>query len=89
MNGDATSVLTSRMRSTSLAFASMVVWDGGKMRPSEYRQFRIRSVEGADDFASLAEAALGILLGLAALLEPALTERVLVYLMAAWAILVR
>jgi excinuclease ABC subunit C len=36
--------------------ASMVVWEAGKMRPSEYRQFRIRSVQGADDFASLAEA---------------------------------
>jgi excinuclease ABC subunit C len=36
--------------------ASMVVWDGGKMRPDQYRRFRIRTVEGADDFASLAEA---------------------------------
>jgi excinuclease ABC subunit C len=36
--------------------ASMVVWEGGKVRPSEYRRFRIRSVEGADDFRCLAEA---------------------------------
>jgi excinuclease ABC subunit C len=35
--------------------ASMVVWEGGKMRPQLYRRFRIRSVQGADDFASLAE----------------------------------
>jgi excinuclease ABC subunit C len=35
--------------------ASMVVWEGGKMRPSEYRTFRVKTVEGADDFASIAE----------------------------------
>ena len=35
--------------------ASMVVWEAGKMRPAQYRHFRIRSVQGADDFASLAE----------------------------------
>ncbi|HEU5182604.1 MAG TPA: excinuclease ABC subunit UvrC, partial [Candidatus Polarisedimenticolia bacterium] len=35
--------------------ASMVVWEAGKMRPQLYRRFRIRSVQGADDFASLAE----------------------------------
>lgn len=36
--------------------ASMVVWEGGRPRVSEYRRFRIRSVEGADDFRCLAEA---------------------------------
>jgi excinuclease ABC subunit C len=36
--------------------ASMVVWDGGRPRPSEYRRFRIRSVQGSDDFRCLAEA---------------------------------
>ncbi|PYQ11320.1 MAG: excinuclease ABC subunit C [Acidobacteria bacterium] len=35
--------------------ASMVVWEAGKMRPGQYRHFKIRTVEGADDFASLAE----------------------------------
>ena len=35
--------------------ASMVVWEAGKMRPAQYRHFRVRSVQGADDFASLAE----------------------------------
>jgi excinuclease ABC subunit C len=35
--------------------ASMVVWEAGKMRPAQYRHFRIRTVQGADDFASLAE----------------------------------
>jgi excinuclease ABC subunit C len=36
--------------------ASMVVWESGRMRRPEYRNFRIRTVEGADDFASIAEA---------------------------------
>jgi excinuclease ABC subunit C len=35
--------------------ASMVVWEAGKMRSSEYRSFRIRTVRGSDDFASIAE----------------------------------
>jgi len=35
--------------------ASMVAWEAGKMRPGDYRRFRIRTVEGADDFASLGE----------------------------------
>ncbi len=35
--------------------ASMVVWEGGRMRRSEYRHFRIKTVVGTDDFASLAE----------------------------------
>jgi len=35
--------------------ASMVVWEGGRPRKSEYRRFRIRTVEGVDDFASMAE----------------------------------
>lgn len=36
--------------------ASMVVWEGGKPRKSDYRSYNIREVEGADDFASIAEA---------------------------------
>jgi excinuclease ABC subunit C len=36
--------------------AALVVWEGGKLRKSAYRTFTIRSVEGADDFASIAEA---------------------------------
>jgi excinuclease ABC subunit C len=35
--------------------ASMVVWEDGKMRHSEYRKFIIREVEGVDDFASMRE----------------------------------
>lgn len=36
--------------------ASMVVFEEGAPEKKEYRRFRIRSVEGADDFASMAEA---------------------------------
>lgn len=35
--------------------ASMVVFKGGQPANSEYRRFRIRSVEGQDDFASMRE----------------------------------
>ncbi len=35
--------------------ASMVVWEGGRMRKSEYRKFIIRTVEGNDDFACMRE----------------------------------
>src|SRR3712207_18489 len=35
--------------------ASMVVFQGGRPAKAEYRRFRIRTVEGADDFASMAE----------------------------------
>ena len=35
--------------------ASMVVWEDGKMRNSEYRKFIIRGVTGVDDFASMRE----------------------------------
>jgi excinuclease ABC subunit C len=35
--------------------ASMVVFQGGRPAKGEYRRFRIRTVEGADDFASMAE----------------------------------
>src|SRR5579884_3454673 len=35
--------------------ASMVVWEDGRMKKSDYRKFIIRSVEGNDDFASIAE----------------------------------
>jgi excinuclease ABC subunit C len=37
------------------AVASMVVFVDGKPRKSEYRKFRIRTVEGANDFASMKE----------------------------------
>ena len=36
--------------------ASMVVWEGGRPRKSDYRTFSIRGIEGPDDFASIAEA---------------------------------
>jgi excinuclease ABC subunit C len=35
--------------------ASMVVWEDGKMKRSDYRKFVIRTVEGVDDFASMRE----------------------------------
>src|SRR5436190_3111553 len=38
--------------------AGMVVADNGKMNRSEYRKFRIRSVEGANDIASMREVVL-------------------------------
>ena len=34
---------------------SMVVWENGAMKNEDYKRFKIRSVEGADDFASLQE----------------------------------
>jgi excinuclease ABC subunit C len=35
--------------------AAMVVLEGGAPKKSDYRRFRIRTVEGSDDFASMAE----------------------------------
>ena len=35
--------------------ASMVVWEDGRMKKSDYRKFTIRTVEGNDDFASMRE----------------------------------
>ena len=35
--------------------ASMVVWEDGKMKKADYRRFRIKTVEGANDFASMEE----------------------------------
>ena len=35
--------------------ASMVVWEEGKIKKSDYRKFIIKSVEGVDDFASMRE----------------------------------
>ena len=35
--------------------ASMVVFQGGRPAKSEYRRFRVKTVKGADDFASMAE----------------------------------
>ena len=36
--------------------ASCVVWEAGSLEKREYRTFRIKGVEGVDDFASMAEA---------------------------------
>ena len=35
--------------------ASMVVWEGGRPRKQEYRRFRVKSVKGVDDLASMRE----------------------------------
>ena len=35
--------------------ASLVVWEDGQMKKSDYRKFIIRTVEGVDDFASMRE----------------------------------
>lgn len=35
--------------------ASCVVWENGKMKKSDYRKFLIKTVEGANDFASMKE----------------------------------
>ncbi len=35
--------------------ASMVVWEDGQAKKSDYRKFRIKTVEGANDFASMQE----------------------------------
>jgi len=35
--------------------ASMVVWEDGRMKKSDYRKFIIRTVAGVDDFASMRE----------------------------------
>jgi excinuclease ABC subunit C len=35
--------------------ASMVVWEDGRMKKTEYRRFKIKTVEGANDFASMQE----------------------------------
>jgi len=36
--------------------ASMVVWEDGRMKKADYRKFKIATVEGANDFASMQEA---------------------------------
>ncbi len=36
--------------------ASLVVWEDGEAKKSDYRKFRIQTVEGANDFASMQEA---------------------------------
>ncbi len=38
--------------------ASMVVWEDGQMKKSDYRRFKIQSVSGANDFASMQEVVL-------------------------------
>src|SRR5262249_49641880 len=35
--------------------ASMVVWEGGRPKRSDYRRFRVRQVQGGDDFAAMRE----------------------------------
>ncbi|HZI94133.1 MAG TPA: excinuclease ABC subunit UvrC [Patescibacteria group bacterium] len=35
--------------------ASMVAWEGGRPRRGDYRRYRIKTVEGVDDFASMKE----------------------------------
>ena len=35
--------------------ASMVVWEEGRMKKADYRRFKIQTVEGANDFASIEE----------------------------------
>jgi excinuclease ABC subunit C len=35
--------------------ASLVVWENGEMKKADYRKFRIKTVEGVDDFASMRE----------------------------------
>jgi excinuclease ABC subunit C len=35
--------------------ASMVVWEDGEMKKNAYRKFKIKTVEGVDDFASMRE----------------------------------
>ena len=35
--------------------ASMVVWEDGEMKKSDYRRFKIQTVQGANDFASMKE----------------------------------
>jgi excinuclease ABC subunit C len=38
--------------------ASMVVWEAGEPKKSDYRRFRIRTIEGANDFGSIKEVVL-------------------------------
>jgi excinuclease ABC subunit C len=38
-----------------LSVGSMVVWEQGEMKKSDYRKFRIKTVQGANDFASIQE----------------------------------
>lgn len=35
--------------------ASMVAWEGGRPKRSDYRRFKVKTVEGIDDFASMKE----------------------------------
>ena len=35
--------------------ASMVVWEDGAMKKSDYRKFQVKTVTGVDDFASMRE----------------------------------
>lgn len=40
----------------NLSVASMVVWEDGQMKKADYRRFKIKTVVGANDFASIKEA---------------------------------
>jgi excinuclease ABC subunit C len=40
--------------------ASMVVWEEGKMKKTDYRKFIIKTVEGPDDFKSMRESSLDV-----------------------------
>src|SRR5204863_235268 len=51
-------VLAQYYSSSGTAVAGMVVCENGKMNRNEYRKFKIRWVEGANDFASMHEAVL-------------------------------
>jgi excinuclease ABC subunit C len=39
----------------NFSVAAMVVFEGGKKKPSQYKKFKIKTVTGLNDFASLAE----------------------------------
>jgi excinuclease ABC subunit C len=43
--------------------ASMVVWEDGAMKKSDYRKYQIKTVEGVDDFASMREVVGGAIAG--------------------------
>lgn len=39
----------------TLSVASMVVWENGNFKKNDYRKFRIKTIEGADDYGSIRE----------------------------------
>lgn len=50
--------------------ASMVVWEDGRMKKSDYRRFKIAGVEGANDFASMQEVVRRRYVGMETLARP-------------------